>query len=139
MVLVDSSVWIEGLRRNGRLDVKVALESLLDHYEAQWCSPVRLEVLGGARKGERQRLGMYFSVIPYRPSREEDWDRAISLAWRLRDSGLTVPWLDVLIASIALHDGVRLYAIDQHFEEISRRTGLRLYRPGYGGAFEADM
>jgi predicted nucleic acid-binding protein len=139
MVLVDSSVWIEGLRRNGRLDVKVALKSLLDHYEAQWCSPVRLEVLGGARKGERQRLGMYFSVIPYRPSREEDWDRAISLAWRLRDSGLTVPWLDVLIASIALHDGVRLYAIDQHFEEISRRTGLRLYRPGYGGAFEVDM
>lgn len=139
MVLVDSSVWIEGLRRNGRLDVKVALESLLDHYEAQWCSPVRLEVLGGARKGERQRLGRYFSVIPYRPSREEDWDRAISLAWRLRDSGLTVPWLDVLIASIALHDEVRLYAIDQHFEEISRRTGLRLYRPGYGGAFEVDM
>jgi predicted nucleic acid-binding protein len=138
MVLVDSSVWIEGLRRNGRLEVKVALEALLDHYEAQWCSPVRLEVLGGARKGERQRLGRHFSVIPYRPSREEDWDRAISLAWRLRDSGLTVPWLDVLIASIALHDGVRLYAIDQHFEEISQRTGLRLYRPGYGGAFEVD-
>ena len=139
MVMVDSSAWIEGLRRKGRLDVKVALEVLLEHYEAQWCSPVRLEVLGGARKGERQRLGRYFSVVPYRPTREDDWERAISLAWRLRDDGMTVPWLDVLIASIALHDGVRLYTIDSHFEEIAERTGLRLYRPGYGGAFEEHL
>lgn len=50
MVLVDSSVWIEALRRDGSLHVKVALESLLDAYEAQWCSLVRLEVMGGARK-----------------------------------------------------------------------------------------
>lgn len=139
MVLVDSSAWIEALRRNGDLRVKVALEGLLDAYEAQWCSPVRLEVLGGARKEERARLGHWFSVIPYRPVREEDWERAVSLAWRLRDSGLTVPWLDVLIAAIALQDNVRVYAVDSHFREISQRTGLRLYEPGYGGAYTPDQ
>lgn len=138
MVLVDSSVWIEGLRRRGSLAVKLSLEGLLEAYEAQWCSPVRLEVLGGARKEERSRLGRHFSVIPYRPVREDDWERAVALAWRLRDGGLTVPWLGVLIAAVAIHDGVRLYALDAHFEEIAARTGLRLYRPGYGGAFEAD-
>lgn len=135
MVLVDSSVWIEALRRKGRLDVKVALEALLEAYEAQWCAPVRLEVLGGARATERTRLGLHFSIIPYRRCSEEDWERAIALAWKLRDRGLSVPWLDVLIAAIALHDTVRLYSIDNHFEEISRLTGLRLYQPGYGGAF----
>mgnify|MGYP001550518080 FL=1 len=36
MVLVDSSVWIEALRRDGRLDVKLALENLLEEYEASW-------------------------------------------------------------------------------------------------------
>jgi predicted nucleic acid-binding protein len=138
MVLVDSSAWIEGLRRAGDLGVKLALESLLESYEAQWCSPVRLEVLGGARKDERARLGRHFSVIPYRPTREDDWERAVALAWRLRDGGLTVPWPDVLIAAIALHDGVRLYAFDAHFEEISLRTGLRLYRPGYGGMYAPE-
>jgi predicted nucleic acid-binding protein len=95
MVLVDSSAWIEALRRNGDLRVKLAIEGLLDAYEAQWCTPIRLEVLGGARKEERTRLGHWFSVIPYRSVREEDWERAIALAWRLRDGGLTVPWRDV--------------------------------------------
>jgi hypothetical protein len=119
--------------------VKFAVEGLLEAYEAQWCSPVRLEVLGGARLEERTHLGQRFSVIPYRPSREDDWDRAVALAWRLRAKGLTVPWLDVLIAAIAIHDGVRLYAIDAHFQEISKHSTLILYRPGYGGSFnDAD-
>ncbi|MEO8350807.1 MAG: PIN domain-containing protein [Chthoniobacteraceae bacterium] len=138
MVLVDSSVWIEAFRRNGRLEVKVGLEGLLEAYEAQWCSSVRLEVLGGARHDERARLGEHFSVIPYRICTERDWDRAVALAWRIRDRGVTIPWLDVLIAATALHDGVRLYAIDAHFRAIAEITGLRLYEPGYGGSFMPD-
>ncbi len=138
MVLVDSSAWIEGLRRQGRLEVGLALEGLLDAYEAQWCSPVRLEVLGGARKDERARLARHFAVIPYRPTRDEDFERAIPLAWRLRDAGLTVPWLDVLIAAIAIHDDVRLYTLDAHFESIATHTPLRLYRPGTGGSFAPE-
>lgn len=135
MVLVDSSAWIEGFRKNGSPGVKYALEGLLDAYEAQWCSPVRLEVLGGSRPSERKFLGFYFSVIPYRPTKEDDWERAVSLAWKLRGNGLDLPWLDVLIASIAIHDNVRLYAIDKHFEKISQFTTLALYRPGYGGSY----
>jgi predicted nucleic acid-binding protein len=138
MVLVDSSVWIEAFRRKGRLEVKLALESLLDAYEAQWCTPVRLEVLGGARAEERARLGRHFSVIPYRICAEADWDRSIALAWKLRDNGLTVPWLDVVIAALALHDDVRLYTLDAHFTRIAELTGLRLYAPGYAGMFDPD-
>lgn len=138
MVLVDSSVWIESLRRDGDLGVKLAVEGLLEAYEAQWCSPVRLEVLGGARLDERARLGKQFSVIPYRSCHEDDWDRAVALAWRLRGRGLTVPWFDVLIAAIGIHDGVRVYAIDAHFQEIAKHSGLLLYRPGYGGSFSDE-
>lgn len=118
--------------------MKLAPEDLLDAYEAQWCSSVRLEVLGGARKSERAQLGKHFSVIPYRFTKEADWDRAIALAWRLRGGGLNAPWLDVLIAAIALHDDLRLYAVDHHFEEVSRLTGLRLYRPGHAGMFNPN-
>jgi predicted nucleic acid-binding protein len=138
MVLVDSSVWIEALRRKGRLEIKLGLEGLLEAYEAQWCSPVRLEVLGGARPEERRALGVQFSVIPYRRCEEADWDRAVSLAWKLRDSGLTVPWMDVVIAAIAIHDRVRLYSIDAHFPQISTLAGLALYEPGYGGMYQPE-
>lgn len=138
MVLVDSSAWIESLRRQGDMRVKLAVEGLLEAYEAQWCSPVRLEVLGGARPEERALLGKCFSVIPYRPCRDDDWDRAVALAWRLRRKGLSVPWPDVLIAAIAIHDGVRLYAIDAHFQQIAQHSALMLYRPGYGGSFNDE-
>jgi predicted nucleic acid-binding protein len=138
MVLVDSSAWIESLRRKGDMRVKLAVEGLLEAYEALWCSPVRLEVLGGARLEERAHLSQRFSVIPYRACREDDWERAVSLAWRLRARGFNLPWLDVLIAAIAIQDGVRLYAIDSHFQEIAKHTTLLLYQPGYGGSFN-DM
>lgn len=138
MVLVDSSAWIEGLRRRGSLEVKCALEGLLDAYEAQWCTPVRMEVLGGARREERRRLGHYFSVIPYRRCEEADWERGITLAWQLRDRGVSLPWLDVLIGAIALRDGVRVYSIDRHFQDLSKWTGLPLYEPDGGGRFRPE-
>lgn len=135
MVLIDSSAWIEALRKRGAIEVKLAIESLLEAYAATWCSAVRLEVLGGARAEERHRLGVYFSVIPYLSTNEEDWNRAIALAWKLRDNGITVPWLDVLIASIAIGADLRLYAVDAHFIKIAKLSELRLYEPGCGGAF----
>jgi predicted nucleic acid-binding protein len=136
MVLVDSSAWIEALRHKGSLEAKVALDGLLEVYEARLCAPVRLEVLGGARAAERSRLGAYFSLLPYRSCGPDDWDRAIALAWKLRDNGITVPWMDVRIAAIALKDEERVYAIDHHFAAIARVTGLRLYEPGPGGLFQ---
>ena len=138
MVLVDSSVWIEGLRKTGALEVKCGIEGLLEEYEAQWCTPVRLEVIGGVRKQERQRLGRYFSVVPYTSATEAHWHAALSLSWNMRDKGQPVPWMDLLIAAIAIEEDLRLYTLDAHFSMIAQHAPLRLYAPGYGGRFQAD-
>ncbi len=139
MVLVDSSVWIEALRRDGRLDVKLALESLLEEYEASWCGPVKLEVLGGARPQERKALEEQFSCIPYFPMTDAAWDAAKNLAWRLRDQGCTAPWNDILIASLSLKADCRIYATDKHFALMSQAgAGIRLYEPGYGGKYDPN-
>ena len=139
MVLVDSSVWIESLRRDGRLDIKVGLENLLEEYEAAWCGPVKLEVLGGARAQDRKALETEFQCIPYLPMMDDSWDAAKNLAWRLRDKGCTAPWNDILIASLALKAECRVYAIDKHFEMMqSAGIGLMLYQAGYGGRYNPD-
>jgi predicted nucleic acid-binding protein len=138
MVLVDSSVWIEAARRQGDLACKVALESLLEEYEAVWCSPVRLEVMGGARKEERRRLEAGFAVIPYVQVTEATWDLALENAWRLRDAGVQAPWNDILIASVSMQQGCRVYARDKYFELMTQAIGLRLYEPGYGGSFAPE-
>lgn len=139
MVLVDSSVWIESLRRDGDLAVKCAVESLLNEYEATLCSPVRLEVLGGARENEREDLNRHFSVLPYLSARETDFSRACELAWDLARAGVRAPWFDLLIAAIGLRVECRVYSLDNHFKLMSKHhTGIRLYEPGYGGMFAPD-
>jgi predicted nucleic acid-binding protein len=139
MVLVDSSVWIEALRRDGRLDVKLALESLLEEYEAAWCGPVKLEVLGGARKEDREQLEAHFSCIPYFPMTDAAWESAKALAWRLRDKGCSAPWNDILIASLSRQADCRIYAVDKHFNLMYEAgAGIVLYEPGYGGRFEPN-
>ena len=136
MVLVDSSVWIEAIRRDGSLNVKLALENLLEAYEAAWCGPVKLEVLGGARSQDREQLEAHFSCIPYFPMMDTAWDSAKKLAWRLRDRGCTAPWNDILIAALSVKADCRVYAVDKHFEQMhSSGAGIRLYQPGYGGKY----
>lgn len=139
MVLIDSSVWIESLRRDGRLDVKVALESLLEEYEAAWCGPVKLEVLGGARAQDRKALVEHFSCIPYFPMNDAAWESAKNLAWRLRDKGCHAPWNDILIASLSVKAECRIYTIDKHFEQMyAAGAGIILYQPGYGGSYNPN-
>ena len=136
MVLVDSSVWIESLRRDGRLEVKLALENLLEEYEAAWCGPVKLEVLGGARAQDRKALEEQFQCIPYLPMMDMAWEAAKNLAWRMRDKGCTTPWNDILIASLSIKVDCRIYAMDKHFEMMcSSGAGIRLYKAGYGGQY----
>ena len=138
MVLVDSSVWIEGARRQGRLEIKVALEAVLEEYEAAICSPIRLEVLGSARREDREKLDYYFACIPYIQVKESDWTAAIKQGWMLRDQGITLPWNDLLIATLALRLECRLFACDRHFELMKPPLLLRLYQPGYGGSFQSE-
>ena len=139
MVLVDSSVWIEALRRDGNVHVKLALEALLEEYEAAWCGPVKLEVLGGARVQDRKALEEQFSCIPYFPMTDDAWDSAKEVAWRLRDKGCTAPWNDVLIATLSRKAECRVYAVDKHFDLMQRNgAGIVLYEPGYNGKYNPN-
>jgi predicted nucleic acid-binding protein len=138
MVIVDSCVWIEASRATGDLGVKLALKTLLDRYEAAHCSPVKLEVMGGARKQERAPLAYFFLVIPYVPLLERHWEAAVLASWRLQEHGQHVPWNDLLIAVLAIENKARVYSIDKHFQTLRQELGLRLYEPGYGGAWQPE-
>ena len=119
--------------------VKLALENLLEEYEAAWCGPVKLEVLGGARVQDRKKLEDQFSCIPYFSMTDAAWDSAKNLAWRLRDKGRTAPWNDILIAALSVKADCRIYAVDKHFETIYHSdAGIRLYRPGYAGKYDPN-
>jgi predicted nucleic acid-binding protein len=138
MVLVDTSAWIEAHRLRGSPAVKLAVRGLLDAYEATFCGPVEMEFLGGARQDERDRLQAWCAVVPYLRNDQKLWRQAAAHFSQLRGGGLTVPWNDVLVATLALNSDCRVYAVDAHFDAMAPRLGLRLYTPGYGGQFRPE-
>ena len=139
MVLVDSNVWIRANQPKGDLMAKVALESLLEEGEAAFCDPVKLEVLGAIRRESRARFDSFFSLVPYLTMTDATWDQAVTIGRALADDArLTLPWNDVLIATIALRHDCRVYSLDDHFTPLARVAGVRLYTPGVGGTFNHD-
>jgi hypothetical protein len=48
------------------------------------------------------------------------------------------PWNDILVATLALSAGCRVFAVDAHFTNMAPVLGLRLYIPGYGGQFQPE-
>jgi len=138
MVLVDTSAWVAFFRRDGPLETKLAVNALLDEYEATLCGPVEMEFLGGAAPRERPRIQAWFDILPYLPNDQKLWRKAATAYADLRSSGFTIPWNDVLVATLALESGHRVYATDRHFENMANVLPLRLYRPGYNGGFTPD-
>lgn len=46
--------------------------------------------------------------------------------------------MKVLVATLALRQGCRVYAVDQHFEAMARHLDLQLYKPGYNGGLQRE-
>lgn len=138
MVLVDTSAWIEFFRRDGDPAVKLAMKALIEALEATLCGPVEMEFLGGARLHERPRIQSRLDILPYLGFDQKIWRIAASHYALLRQKGLTLPWNDIVIASLALRADCRVYAVDQHFNKMAEHLDLQLYTPGYNGSFQPD-
>lgn len=138
LVIVDTSAWIEAHRRDGSPAVKLAVRGLLDEFEAALCGPVEMEYLGGARAEERERLQAWCNVLPYVRNDQKLWRKAAANFSLLKKKGVTAPWNDVLIATIALENGCRVYAVDKHFTAMAPLLGFHLYQPGYGGSYNPE-
>lgn len=131
-------MWIHALRLNGDRDIKLGIHGLLQEYMALLCGPVELEVLGGAGKQDRKKIKEYFDILPYRKSDHTIWREAVETSWLLSDRGLSVPWNDTIIATIAKKHGYRVYSEDKHFKMMAEILSIRLYQPGYMGMYNPE-
>jgi|GEM_PF-911784 predicted nucleic acid-binding protein len=109
MVLVDTSAWIEFFRRDGDPAVKLAMKALIEELEATLCRPVEMEFLGGAHTHECPRIQSSFDILPYLRNDQKIWREAATHYATLRREGITLPWNDDLIATLALHQNCRTY------------------------------
>jgi len=111
MILADTSVVIDFLRT---ADAK--LRHLIVTNSAAVCGVTRAEVLHGARDPlHRQRLVIALNMFHSLSIPDTLWDRAGDNLAALRTAGVTVPFADVIITTLAIKNDVELWAHDTQF------------------------
>jgi predicted nucleic acid-binding protein len=109
VTLIDTSSWIEALRRDGDPAIKARVAALLREGTAAWCDMVRLELwnlLRGA--AERRQMEELEADVANLATTDEVWARARLLAQRVRAKGINVPEADLVIAACAWKHGVEM-------------------------------
>lgn len=121
--LVDTSVWIEALRPGGRPEIVAWLREALLREVVVLAPPVKTEILLGARDEKQYtELARTLGALPLLEENHGIWEGAASLGFRLRQQGLNIPVVDLLIASWGLNHSCTLVHRDRHFTLIAEKV-----------------
>lgn len=128
MVLVDTSVWIDFFQRPDSPSIK-QLEALIkDNNRAVICGIILQEILQGIRNDGSYTLAKArLSALPFIITNKDVYLSASAIYRTLRTKGITVPAVDVTIASLAILNEIPVLTNDKHFSTIALYSDLMLY------------
>jgi predicted nucleic acid-binding protein len=111
MILVDTNVVI-AYERTG--DAKLLRQFQI--HDAGICGVTRAEVLYGVRRqADRPRIVAALNAFRQVAIPDARWDEVGDNLAALRAAGLQFPFPDVVIATVAIAEGVELWTRDQQF------------------------
>jgi predicted nucleic acid-binding protein len=127
MPLIDTSAWIEYLRKTGS-ETNIEMRNVLSRRH-HICDAVTMEILSGARDDANaqslKRLLSRATVIETKPI---DYQNAASIYRACRQVGITVrTQIDCLIAAIAIRTGTPILHQDSDFNAIAQITKLKMH------------
>jgi predicted nucleic acid-binding protein len=73
---------------------------------------------GVKTKKEKQQLGIVFDAVESLATHELDWEVAGDTLQVLRESGITLPLTDALIAAVATRHKAQVLTLDHHFSHL---------------------
>ena len=126
MHLVDTSVWIEFLRRRGSPKIQTELQPLIRSGSIALTEWIILEMMAGISSTENSGalLGRLAPVHRLALT-DAGWNRAWSMAARLRKKGVSSSAADCLIATVAVLHDVPLIHCDSDFSRIAAHEPLK--------------
>ena len=130
MVLVDTSVWIDFLRRGVSAQSRILADLISGERGIAICGLVRQEVLQGVRdEVTLRRVRTLLGQTHYlRLEEPQTFDQAAEIYRDLRRHGATLRSpMDCLIAAIAIHSQTPLLHRDRDFLTIARFSSLKLF------------
>ena len=125
--LLDTSAWIPVLRINPLESLRKKVDQLLKENSVAIMPIVKVELLGGTKNEiEFERLNERLSSLLSLDMNNEVWNKASKLAYDLKRNGITVPYIDIMIAATAIHHNTTLLHLDKHFDMIASKSPLKL-------------
>ena len=127
MIVVDTSVWVAALRKDGK--EAAILRQLLDADGVLLPVPVRIELLSGSSPRDRTRLRSALSALPVCYPTDETWKLIDDWTDRASKAGASFGVGDLLIGAITHEAGALVWSLDTAFERLHRLRLLDLYEP----------
>jgi predicted nucleic acid-binding protein len=125
MYLIDTSVWIESLRK----DSKFKIEKHFNQRDIFLCLPVYQEILQGIKDDSAfwaVKKALDNSNILEGPLTKESFEEATAIYRQARKKGITIrSSVDCLIAAIAIRNEATVVHKDRDYTEISKFTILK--------------
>ena len=127
MSLIDTSAWIEYLRKTGsRTNIEVRRTLNID---AQICDVIRMEILAGARDQQHvtqlEKLLARATTIKTEPV---DYDNAAAIYRACRKLGVTIrAQIDCLIDAIAIRTNTKIIHHYSDFDAIAQVKKLKIH------------
>ncbi|MBI3466500.1 MAG: PIN domain-containing protein [Planctomycetes bacterium] len=126
MYLVDTSVWVEFLRKSGTPEIQERLRPIIREDQAALTDWIILELMTGLRSAEKpSSLLKRLEPVSRLPFPDGGWKSAWDLAASLRKRGVTPSAADCFLATIAIHHSVELLHCDVDFEHIAEHCALK--------------
>jgi predicted nucleic acid-binding protein len=125
MILLDTSVLIDALRK-----ADPRLHQLFVMHQAAVCGVTMAEVLCGARDATHyHRLEAALAQFPYVDYPEPLWQQLGQNLFLLRTNGVTVPFPDVVIATLAIATDLEVWTRDNQYQLIQQALpALKLFQ-----------
>lgn len=125
MYLVDTSVWIHGLRPGGSPSIQSLLKPLIVSGDTAITDWILLELMTGLRSSEgKDTLLQWFAPVTRLSFEPSWWEEAWEYAVRLRKNGVSPTAPDCLIATVAIKHRVSLIHCDTDFEAMKPSLSL---------------
>jgi predicted nucleic acid-binding protein len=119
-LLIDTSAWVEAMRRQGDEATRKAVHAALTSGRARFCDIVRLELWNGiGDERERKWLREIEQAVDSVPTDPAVWLEATRLALEARRKGLTVPATDLLVEACSRVYKLEILHRDGHFDRLA--------------------
>jgi predicted nucleic acid-binding protein len=124
--LIDSTLWVQFTRASSSLSAKRFVAAHILSRQAAVAEPIVFEVLRHATDEEIRALRTQFQIMPLMPAPDDLWTLATALGQRCRRKGIAAGSLDLLIATVAIHNDADLVTFDRDFHRIAGICDLRV-------------